>query len=68
MPININWATNGIGLFQLAGAIVAPLLSLKLPIRVVIIGGQFCVAVLIFLVGYFAHEAMDFWLLICMYA
>lgn len=37
--IPLNWATNGVGLFQLAGAVLAPTLSTKAPTRLVIILG-----------------------------
>lgn len=65
--LNPTRATNGIGLFQLAGAAMAPFLT-KVPTKVIIIGGQFCVAILIALVGVFNSLDMMFWLLICMYA
>jgi hypothetical protein len=47
--------------------VIAPLLSTKAPNRVIIIGGQFLIAVLITLVGVFTSTKQDFWLLLCMY-
>ena len=52
-PIDMNRATNGVGLAQLAGALLSPLVASFVPKRVLIIGGQFFVATLITLVGYF---------------
>lgn len=67
VKIDENLATNCIGLSQLAGAILAPIIAVKAPVRLVIIAGQALAASLIAAVGYFVMTQDNLWLLICMY-